>query len=559
MQSALTEFLRSRGIRIENTRRRQPVQPTPTGDGDELTTEAGTGLTTQVATEQAVLDAVVAEELSAALEAERPKRKSRAAPSKKRKKGEEDEAYGPEEQPDYGRSGFSHKNRPAAGQIDFCAICNCRFTVTVYNKTHDEGGLLCSACGSVDVGEKAPPRPKAKSAAKKRRSKAILDGDQDNVPKLQDLSIKCIAKHIEDVEMLGDIGHVNMDKICQIISRNRSLTNDTVQLFLDASLQTLSLYDCAKINRQRLIQVAQMCPHLSELRLHMVGQIDDTVLEFYGKHLKNLKSLALRGCFLITVGAWAKFFEVVGSRLELLELSDTSRFDDNTAKALVQHCPNLKSLTIRKVTHLDDTAVAHLTGLKHLSKLDISHAGDKISDETVVSLLSAIGPTLKVLDLTALRDLTDVVLADGIGKYCTKLQYLSLNDLDLLTDDGVAQFFRGWTANPPLLSFEIERCPLVHKEALTAILAHSGPSLRSLNLNSMDELTHDAVLQIAAAGALPQCETLDISWIRAVDDLVLGRLLENAYSLKKLLIWGNHRCTELVVSEKCLIVGRESL
>lgn len=560
----MTEFLRSRGIRIENTRGRQ-AQPTTeatntdTANGETESAESIAGASqANPAEEQRTLDAAVAEELAAALDNEKPKKRSKAGPVKKRKKGEEDEAWEPEEEPDYGRSGFSRKNRPAAGQIDFCAKCNCRFTVTVYNKASDGGGLLCSACGSSDTPGKAAARPKAKPAAKKRKAKAMLDGDTDSVPKLQDLTIKCIAKHIEDVEMLGDIGHVNMDKICQIISRNRSLNNDTVQLFLDASLKTLNLYDCAKLNRQKLTQVAQMCPHLHELRLHMVGQIDDSVLSFYGQHLKHLTSLALRGCFLITTGGWAKFFEVVGPRLELLELSDTSRFDAGTAKALVKNCPKLKSLTIRRATHLDDEAVAHLTSLKHLKKLDLGHAGAKVSDETIINLLQSCGKTLEFLDLSALRELTDAVVLEGIGKNCEKLQSLSLNDLDLLSDDGINKFFSEWSDNPPLLSLEIERCPLLHKEALSAILAHSGANLRNLNLNSMDELTREGILQIAETNALPMCESLDLSWIRAVDDLVLERLLENAPSLRKLLIWGNNRCTELVVSEKCLIVGRES-
>lgn len=32
-----------------------------------------------------------------------------------------------------------------------------------------------------------------------------------------------IGKYIEEVEMLGDIGAVNMDRVCKIISRNRRL------------------------------------------------------------------------------------------------------------------------------------------------------------------------------------------------------------------------------------------------------------------------------------------------------------------------------------------------
>lgn len=509
--------------------------------------------------EQERLDLAVAEELTAVLEQERPKKRTKVtnAKTKKRKKGEEDDAYEPEDEPDYGRSGFSRKSRPAAGQIDFCAQCNCRFTVTVYNKATDDG-LLCSACGSADTPDKAVARSKPKPATKKRRAKAALDGNLDQLPKLQDLTIKCIAKHIEDIEMLGDIGHINMDKICQIISRNRSLTNDTIQLFLDASLKTLTLYDCAKINPQRLTQIAQMCPHLSTLRLHMVGQVTDTVLHFYANHLQNLTSLALRGCFLITVGGWTKFFETVGSRLELLEMSDSSRFKADTALALVQNCVNLTHLTLAKLTHLDDEAVAHLSALRNLKSLDLSHSGALITDDVIIALLASAGAHLETLNLSGLRELTDRTLMEGILPHCTNLRHLYLNDMDLLTDEGVSTFFGSWTTNSPLLTLEVERCPLLTDGALAALLAHSGANLRSLNLNSLDEVTNEGILKITEANAIPLCETLDVSWVRAVDDLVIRRLLENAKMLRKLLVWGNNRVTECETSGSCLIIGRET-
>ena len=74
----------------------------------------------------------------------------------------------------------------------------------------------------------------------------------------------------------------------------------------------------------------------------------------------------------------------------------------------------------------------------------------------------------------------------------------------------------------------------------------------------MDELSNNGVLQVALTNALPQCEVLDISWIRAVDDVVVRRLLENAKGLKKLIVWGNNRLTECEVSRTCLIIGRET-
>lgn len=545
------------------------------------------------------MNAQVAAELEVELETEAPKK--RKAPRKKRKVGEEDEAYKPEAEADYGRSGFSHKARPAAGHIEFCAKCNCRFTVTQYNKVDPDGnGLLCSACGALDVPGRAAVKPKAKPAARKKRAKATLDGQASLIPSLQDTCIKLIAKHIEDVEALGDIGQMNMDKICQIISRNRSLTNETVQLFFEANLKSLSLYDCAKIDTIRLGQIAQFCPNLQFLRLHMCGQITDTNVLFFAKHLKQLNHIILRGCFLVTIQAWTTFFSDLGPQLVGFEMSSSSRFNIETTQALVSHCPQLQTLSLAKLTHLTDEMVAALAPLTSLKTLDISHSGAVITDQSVIALLASVGSTLESLNLSALRELTDNVLLLGILPYCTNLQYLYLNDLDLLTDEGVHNFFSCWIGrNPALLSCQMERCPKVKDAGLGALLAHSGTNLRNLVINSMDELSHEAMLQLASGsnqltaiqtsadtmeqtdstkardeevaaaattttnalpnGSLALCKELDISWIRAVDDTVIHRILANLKNLEILRVWGNNRITECEQSTgKCVIVGRES-
>jgi len=37
------------------------------------------------------------------------------------------------------------------------------------------------------------------------------------------ICLQLIGKYIEDVEQLGDIGGINMDKVCKIISKRRRL------------------------------------------------------------------------------------------------------------------------------------------------------------------------------------------------------------------------------------------------------------------------------------------------------------------------------------------------
>lgn len=43
------------------------------------------------------------------------------------------------------------------------------------------------------------------------------------MPALTDVCISIVARHLEDVESLGDIGHENMRRVNNIICKNRKM------------------------------------------------------------------------------------------------------------------------------------------------------------------------------------------------------------------------------------------------------------------------------------------------------------------------------------------------
>lgn len=418
--------------------------------------------------------------------------------------------------------------------------------------------MLCSACAA----DKAPVRknePKSKAMARKKRNKLALDGQVDLVPTLQDTLIRTVAAHIDDVEALGDIGLVNMDKICQIISRARRLNDDTLPLFLDASLPSLTLYDAARLSPASYTRIAQECPRLQQLDLRMCGAIGDESLSFIARHLQSLTSLSLRGAFLITIKGWCEAAELLGTRLEQFEATDSFRWDVASSAALAMNCPNLRHLSLARLTHLDDACIAQFASLDKLEHLDLSHAGGAVTDVSIVALLSRVGTGLRTLDLSGLRDLTDAVLADGVLPHCRHLQTLKLDGLDLLTDAGVADFFSAWAGqNPGLQELSLERCSALGDAALAAVLAHSGTTLRKLNLNSLDDLSYDCVsAALANPEVLQNLEGLDLSFVRAVNDTVLHNLVTHLPKLDKVVVWGDNRITECDLPRKVLVVGRE--
>jgi DNA repair protein RAD7 len=196
-----------------------------------------------------------------------------------------------------------------------------QFTVTRYTNAHPdiEGGLLCGPCdkeigpasGQVIGGK---PTLKAPAAAKKPRAvknKVVLTENKPTVKSLTKCCIEILGKAIDNVEDLGEIGEVNKDRVCQIVCKNRELTGETVKLFLDVKNESLTLYDCTRLEPQALQMLANYCPDIKTLKLYMCGFMDNDTILHYGKRFKKLKHLQLFAAFLVRKEAWIEYFKIL--------------------------------------------------------------------------------------------------------------------------------------------------------------------------------------------------------------------------------------------------------
>ncbi|OZJ02720.1 hypothetical protein BZG36_05108, partial [Bifiguratus adelaidae] len=404
------------------------------------------------------------------------------------------------------RAGFSAKNRSKT-HIEFCSQCKCRFTVEngmEYIFRNETGLMICTACKS---GKTSVRRP----AKRKRRVPGTGAGDDGiEITTLQDLCIQLIAKYIEDVEALGDIGLVNMDKICKIISKNRSLNTQTARLFLDSSEKQIRLYDCTNIEEQGLLSISNYCPHLESLHLDFCGRINDTVIRRYADLLPNLRHFSIHGPYRVTPAAWLYFFEKLGHQLETFSVDDTHRFNADCLRALISRASDLKVLRLKRLGLLDDEMVSMIAQLDALDVLDLTEPRTTdqyqtdvhVSPHAIITVLNKLGSSLEEFVLTGFTSLTDDVLLEGILPTCTHLRKLSLSSCDLITSPGLVKLFRTWTytrLNPGLTHLDVSRCTHLQDMSLFWIVAHSGTTLQFLNVNSCDELSSMAFYCIAGA------------------------------------------------------------
>ena len=328
-----------------------------------------------------------------------------------------------------------------------------------------------------------------------------------------------------------------LTQICQIISRNRSLDNDTLPLFLQPDLSELRLYDCSRIHTDKIEQIAYITPNLSTLQLSFCGRLMDQTLLQIASRLHSLEHLILTGPFLITTGAWKSTLQTIGHRLRTFEISDTARWDEECSKMLVTNCPNLEIVGLKRINGLSNGSIQWFSKLKNLKSLDLTEPTGIVTDEYVVQIIRATGNKLEKLILDGCVELGDETF-QAITHHCPNLQFLSLALLDKITDECVVKGFNSWKKNHGLVILNISRCVGIKDGGVQAILAHSGGSLESLSLNSLDELTQETFkLFLEEFGNVgKELVELDVGFVRCVNDGLVHKLSNACKELRVLRV-----------------------
>ncbi|WAQ89778.1 hypothetical protein PtA15_11A469 [Puccinia triticina] len=606
--SALTSFLKEQGIRARNVNRFTPIRQnasTSTANAaiPEVPEEASNAssdsepdsdnLDEKPEKKQKIKKPTKTNELFSA---------SKAVASSSKKKNDKPE----DPEPSKPKPGKYADRKP--GLITTCAECGKRFTVTRYTiSAPGQPGQLCDGCAQeVAKNPKTPgkdnnlPTPAPKKRKTTKNQVLRQPWSESSIQTLQMACINIIARNIQCVEELGNIGSVNLEKICQIVCKHRELTPSNLALFVDAAYSDLKLYDCINLRESHLTSIAFFCPRLERLTLNLCGHMTGDVLQTYVERLPRLRELDLFGPYLIRKPEWLKAFETWskprlvserqlqdvdpdemavdddenGKQVELIQapqiqgfrLKQSPRFDIDCVKALVSSCSNLTSLRLIDIGLMNDNTLEIIAqaGLKKLTDLSIANAGihngatgEALTDVGVTSLLKSVGGTVEQLDISQNKKLTDAVL-EGIQNFCPRLTYLDLNGLKELSTKGIQELFNKFkeTEAPGLKHLNLSRCIKVGNEAVYSILDHSARNLRILNLNSVDELRAEALERLAREAT--NLENLDVSFVRDVDDFIIKAFLDHMKNLKSLSVYGNNRVSDLCPMRKGVTIrGQE--
>lgn len=601
--SALTEFLRVEGITdaFRERRQREEESPSQTPAAEIVPLSSENESPAAPARPRRVVDDEE-EEIRAA-----GRKKRRIARSRSSNGHPGDDGSDSESDSDFKASDADDDELDEGykkfGEEDVCVECGNPFTLTVYSRYLDDlKGYLCEDCNEILKKKERNARKNQMNARKKRKklAQALLDKKTVSLPSLQDVCIKTITQNIGDVEALGEIGQTNINKILRILSKNRSLNDSTVSLFLNPDVRALEFWDCSKVSSDSFNQIAAYCSNLESLTIFMCGQFHNDNLVYYKDKLPRLTKLSLNGPFLISNQLWQDFFEQAQCDLQEFEVRNTHRFGNQALISLLESKgAGLTSLKLSRLDGLDSASVYELIpqyiSPSRLTALEISYPfkEDLVTDDLMIHILAMTGETLQYLNVDGCTTLTDAFLTDGVAQFCPRLEVLSMRNLDLITDDGFATAFNDFSVinTGGLVTVDLTKCIGLGDKAMYALLKHSGETLVEASVNSLDKLSKSFLMQVLTEDtakwkkdlrqsiedgindsaeseadkqhfyskvSLPLLTKLDIGFVRSFDDEVTEIFSEKCSKLAYLEVYGDNRCTSKAkVRSDLLVIGRQ--
>ncbi|KAI8959100.1 RNI-like protein [Daldinia sp. FL1419] len=467
---------------------------------------------------------------------------------------------------------------PVPGQLENCAQCQKRFTVTAYSRAGPEGGLLCPQCSIKLTKEENA----AKGASKKGKQKAtaipirrerrkiqslILDG-QIGVKTLMTLCVETLANNIHLADDLGDLPLPGIDRISRQLSKRRLMNPKTLDLFLQPQIQDIMIYDGGRLSSNDYIRIFQICSSLKTLKLRNAIQFKDDVMEYLmGRHF-SLDTFYISGANLLTEQCWEKYLKKKGQGLKSLRVYFTDRhFGNKTIESLQDYCPSLARLKICHNQAVSDEGVEKIAQLRNLE-----HLGLRLVTQTetmsYVTIVQKIGNQLRTLSIRDVPCVDDRLL-DAIHDHCTRLVKLRITNSEVMTDAGFVRLFKGWK-NKGLSFVDLELCrhvdsshPRVNQHMIgfcsggfRALMKHSGKTLRKLNVHGCRHISGEAFEDVFAAGQeYPDLSDLEISFCEEVTDLIVGLIFRSCPNLKRLNVFGCMKVKDVRVPRGKILVG----
>jgi DNA repair protein RAD7 len=311
-----------------------------------------------------------------------------------------------------------------------------------------------------------------------------------------------------------------------------------------------------------------MMPNVESVDLRNAGQVKDKVLKYMVEKKIPLKHLQLAGSNLVSDDGWKMLFKHYGMELLSLKLSWLDcAFDDDTVAFLVDHCPNIQRLKLKKCFKIGDRGLNSLGNLQRLEHLSLDLPRET-TERQLIYVADKTGSNLRTLSLERFLDASDEFLA-VVKQRCQRLEKLRFTDNAICTDQGFADLFTEWV-NPPLTFVDFssnrdvdnanpdgpENPVGLASAGFTALMEHSGRHIQKLDISSCRHITHDAFSKVFdGVKRYPELKELNISFLTIMDDFIVACIFKSCPTLVKLTAFACFKVKDVLVPAGVALIG----
>lgn len=304
------------------------------------------------------------------------------------------------------------------------------------------------------------------------------------------------------------------------------LTFDDSELMpvLRPALRIVRLESCAALTPASLINLGT-CPNLAAINLEETTGVTDDVVAAIAAGCSHLKVLKLGGCGKVTDGGLTHLNEVPGNpsktlirldvsrcvhvtgatfealpeSLEELDISGCREMTDPMLKKVIQQCPKLHALHMRRCKLITDTGLKHITESRNASKFQqLSIAGLELTERATGQIGDRL-PKLKVLDVAGTHGISDGTVSK-IARNCKDLEKFDLTASVQISDLSLAHLGNAARA---LRHLSLAGCIKLTNEC-TEHLYQGLPRLNFLNLQGCPGIEPESVQRLAKVRPMVQ-------------------------------------------------------
>jgi DNA repair protein RAD7 len=388
-----------------------------------------------------------------------------------------------------------------------------------------------------------------------------FNNNRGTVPSLVDICIDFLIENIASIESLDGIDNESRSLLGTKLGALNKIDSLAVQTLATYGCEAFIIPECSKLDELDLllgiksIAVSNIGEEvvtspINTISLRNCGHGFTTKLAQDAlPYLNALEVLEVTGLYRLDSDALCSILESSKETLKSLDFSCNNRLHSSVMTTMLS-MRSLQSIKLDHCIHLCDEDISVLAkpdSSLQLTSISLENLFN-ITGASICSVIKAHGATLTSINASGCHKLDDELL-QAIKENCSKISSLSIARLHDISTAGLIGCFLTHDDNNnsirsigPLAHVNLQGVTGVTDDVIIQVALTGTTYLRELCINSCTEVTSKALAALYFHNK--SLRSLDMSFVRTIDEKALGHFVDNTPTLKELSLWGCSQITK---------------